>query len=86
MRLGEDDRTRYDSRSDHRVQEILLHEDFRPPVNYNDIALVKLADRASMSNKIGPICMPTDIDRMFTVNHIATVLGWGSLRFGEYAL
>ena len=49
------------SRRDHRIEAFLLHESFNPKTFDNDIALIKLKERADVRNTLGniwPICLP----------------------------
>ncbi|GFT38805.1 proclotting enzyme [Nephila pilipes] len=61
----------------HKVQEIKIHENYRPGYYYNDIAVIKLSE--SLSNDAIPICLPEE--EMVLPGDNVTVLGWGDLAY-----
>lgn len=49
------------SRRDHRVEVFQIHEKFNPKTFDNDIALIKLTERADVREPLGniwPVCLP----------------------------
>lgn len=80
VRIGETDITKEDSET---LQEILvwrrfIHPLYRPPLMYQDIALVYLHDPVEITKFVKPICLP----RKPVQNGVALLTGWGQLSFG----
>ncbi|GFS33760.1 clotting factor B [Trichonephila inaurata madagascariensis] len=61
----------------YKVQEIKLHENYRPGLYYNDIAIIKLAE--PLRYDATPICLPRQ-DIVSSGDNV-TVLGWGDLAY-----
>ena len=60
------------------VEQIIRHENFRSPFTYsNDIALLKLAKPANLSDGVGLACLPDSSH--FLVNKTCWITGWGTL-------
>lgn len=69
-----------DSPTDLAIDEIIIHEEYKPDTrdNLNDIALVRLAKDVKMTRFVQPICLPrgkfaNDVKE----GQIHTVAGWG---------
>lgn len=60
------------------VIDTIRHPDFKSPIKYNDIALIKLNESVKFSQYIRPICLP-DSNTIETGRAIAT--GWGKLNY-----
>lgn len=60
------------------VVDTFPHPDFKPPIKYNDIALIKLNDSVEFNQYIRPICLPESISSD-TVRALAS--GWGKLNY-----
>lgn len=64
------------------VQEVITHPDYRGHLRYHDIALLRLAAPAQMSEYVRPACLPSEPDDHGTgVSAIAT--GWGATGDGK---
>ncbi|GFT38801.1 clotting factor B [Nephila pilipes] len=61
----------------YKVQEIKIHENYRPGYYYNDIAIIKLTEPLSY-NSI-PVCLPEE--EIVLQGDNVTVLGWGDLAY-----
>ncbi|XP_063292956.1 mannan-binding lectin serine protease 2 isoform X2 [Pelobates fuscus] len=65
------------------AEEVFIHERFDNTTFNNDIALIKLKNKAPLSRNLMAICLPTKEER-FRIshtdqdNHIGLVAGWGS--------
>lgn len=64
------------------VRRVIVHRQYDAATFENDIALLELETPISYDSHIVPICMPKDDDD-FT-GRIATVSGWGRLKYGEW--
>ncbi|XP_025837407.1 serine protease snake-like [Agrilus planipennis] len=83
VRLGDLDLNRVDDGSEHReysVADIIVHENYRPPVKYNDIALLKLNREVEFSKFIRPACLWT---KFSTGQDKVIATGWGRTGTGE---
>ncbi|KAG8195188.1 hypothetical protein JTE90_027932 [Oedothorax gibbosus] len=67
-----------DINTDYEVQEVKLHEDYRPRYYYDDIAILRLKYPLPLSSI--PVCLPAG-DTLYEGDNV-TVLGWGDLSFG----
>jgi len=77
VRLGELDFSRNDepaSPKDMAVAKVVIHPDYKPPIFYHDIALIKLRDNAPFSKYIQPVCLPPP-NKNIMVGAIATLSG-----------
>lgn len=61
------------------VAERHAHPGYRPPEQYNDIALLRLDREAVITPYVRPLCLQTEKE-LPPYNPIAT--GWGRLQFG----
>ncbi|CAG9837665.1 unnamed protein product [Diabrotica balteata] len=60
-----------------KIENVILHEKFRPKRFYDyDIAVVKLAEKVTFSDKIQPINLPEQ-DAKVRISTSLTVAGWG---------
>lgn len=86
VRLGEYNFTkRNEHQEDISVAEIKRHSQFVTLTFQHDIALLKLRHSIAYTKFIGSICLPTQNARDYAdVN--GTVVGWGTVSFGKYAL
>jgi hypothetical protein len=60
------------------VEEIIIHPEYKPPVVYNDIALIKMKSKVNLSRSILPACMPQPEDRLDKIKHVI-ITGFGQL-------
>jgi len=64
------------------VRRVIVNRGYDPATFENDLALLELESPVQFDEHIVPICMPEDgID--FT-GRMATVTGWGRLKYSEY--
>ncbi|KAK5639497.1 hypothetical protein RI129_011989 [Pyrocoelia pectoralis] len=83
VRLGEidlkhdNDGTEY---QDYDVEDIKLHEQYRPPSHYHDIALIKLSKKVQFTKFIRPACLWNKFEIDYKV---AIATGWGKTGFVE---
>ncbi|KAG6451312.1 proclotting enzyme isoform X2 [Manduca sexta] len=86
VRLGDVDLARDDEPSrpsTFRVTQVRAHEQFSRVGFYNDIAVLVLSDNVHKSKYVIPICLPSgDINRQHFEGALATVVGWGTTRYG----
>ncbi|CAG0890900.1 unnamed protein product [Cyprideis torosa] len=85
VRLGEHDLSSDNDGAnpiDFEVKEVLIHPDYLPPSLQNDIAIVKLSKRVSLTSKVKPACLPSP-STSFPSQAAVTVVGWGALGFGD---
>ncbi|KAG1652366.1 Clotting factor B [Nymphon striatum] len=83
VRLGEHVLNDADQGDEYSVEDIIIHEEFLPPVVYNDIALLKLASVIQFKNSVSPLCLPIgqEIAREVVPNTEVVITGWGTLSF-----
>ncbi|KAA0200990.1 hypothetical protein HAZT_HAZT001596 [Hyalella azteca] len=63
-----------------KVSRVIIHPYYRPRyMKDNDIALLKLADRVTYSNRILPVCLPYNLRHSDYEGTYGTVTGWGSV-------
>ncbi|KAI8437325.1 hypothetical protein MSG28_011680, partial [Choristoneura fumiferana] len=86
VRLGDVDLAREDEPSRPvtlRVVAVRAHEQFSRVGYYNDIAVLVLAENVQKSKYVIPICLPgSDLYRRQFDGSVATVVGWGTTRYG----
>ncbi|CAG2059559.1 unnamed protein product, partial [Timema podura] len=63
------------------VKRVIVHRHYDAATFANDLALLELESPVSFDTHIVPICMPKD-NEDFT-GRMATVTGWGRLKYGE---
>lgn len=66
VRVGELDFSRTDEAAaptDLAVAKIEVHPDYKPPIFYHDIALIKLKENAPFSKYVQPVCLPPPDNR-----------------------
>lgn len=72
-RIGSDD----DHTMDYDISEFLTPPEYRGSSNYNDIALVRIAQKVPLTPYVRPACLPTERD-VQTAKAMAT--GWGKTK------
>ncbi len=66
-----------------KVVSVLQHPEFKRNGFYNDICLLKLDRPAQFSETVSPICLPDEqYRRRNLVGYVATVVGWGTTKYG----
>lgn len=65
-----------DEYSIYNVQERFKHNDYKPPSNYNDIALIKLDKKVEFSHLIKPACIYTE-KSFDSIKSLILATGWG---------
>ncbi|KAI7809418.1 serine protease 56 [Triplophysa rosa] len=60
-----------------KVNRIITHPKFNPKTFNNDIALVELSSPVILSERVTPVCLPSDLDP--PTGTPCLVAGWGSL-------
>ncbi|XP_050679532.1 proclotting enzyme-like isoform X2 [Leptidea sinapis] len=85
VRLGDVDLSREDEPSRPvtlRVTAVRAHEQFSRVGFYNDIAVLMLAENVQKSKYVIPICLPHGMSYNQFEGSAATVVGWGTTRYG----
>lgn len=70
-----------DRPKDYQIVEHVIHPDYNPSSQYNDIALFRLKRNVVFSEKVRPICLNTD-PSLIPLKQIAT--GWGRISMGWF--
>jgi len=55
---------------------MFVHPKFKPPLQYNDIAVIKLETNITISRAVLPACLPDPQDRLDRTLSVE-VSGWG---------
>lgn len=77
IRAGEWDLHKYDgTEQDAGAKAIYIHSGYNSSTNENDIALVYLQQPFDINEKVGPICLSTEVD--VQAGRMCMVTGWGS--------
>lgn len=64
------------------IRRVIVNRAYDPATFENDLALLELDTPIQFDAHIVPICMPDD--NTDYVNRMATVTGWGRLKYSEY--
>ncbi|ODN01062.1 Serine protease snake [Orchesella cincta] len=64
------------------VQDIFVHPDYKRPLKYHDIGLIKLDKKVKFSRSVQPACLPRPEYRPETTSEFFTS-GWGRLDSGK---
>ena len=81
IRLEPENGTPSNNRMNHMIEKIYIHPEYKPPLKYNDIALIKLRTNVKLSKSTRPACLPQAEDRIDRLLHVKAA-GWGLLEFG----
>ncbi|KAG1696668.1 Proclotting enzyme [Nymphon striatum] len=82
IRLAEHDITDDNNGQEYDVEEIIVHSEYKPPVAYNDIALLKVKRKITDSSKVQPICLPIGPEKSQNLEKKrVTVIGWGTTAY-----
>ncbi|KAG1696674.1 Clotting factor B [Nymphon striatum] len=82
IRPAEHDITDNNNDQEYDVAEIIVHSEYKPPVAYNDIALLKVKRKFTYSSKVQPICLPIGPEKSQNLEErSAAVIGWGKTAF-----
>lgn len=63
------------------VRRVIVHRQYDPATFENDLALLELDSPVVYQEHIVPICMPKEGEDY--VGRMATVTGWGRLKYGN---
>ncbi|KAG1678556.1 Clotting factor B [Nymphon striatum] len=84
VRVGEHDLSDRYLGERYSVEDIIVNEDFKPPEQYNDIALIRVNENIEFSTRVSPICLPTPENSSKNLaGRITYVIGWGDLSFDQ---
>ncbi|UYV68236.1 hypothetical protein LAZ67_5003568 [Cordylochernes scorpioides] len=62
----------------HDVERLIVHHRYRSPLNYYDIALVRLATPVRFESPgVAPVCRPKPLDPLPPAGRQTYVIGWG---------
>ncbi|KAF8788070.1 Clotting factor B like protein [Argiope bruennichi] len=65
------------------VLNIRIHEQYVPKIHYNDIAVLTLESKATLSEFIFPVCLPSTKDLKAVTSYAnVTLTGWGHTAYG----
>ncbi|XP_059611197.1 venom serine protease Bi-VSP [Phlebotomus argentipes] len=85
VRLGEHDlsTTTDGVTQDIAISKKTIHEDFQAKRILNDIALLRLAEAAILSDRVSPVCLPTEMNlrHMNLTYYQPFVTGWGATSY-----
>ncbi|XP_055842808.1 phenoloxidase-activating factor 3-like [Episyrphus balteatus] len=73
---GEFDRECAPPVQNHKIDDVIIHNDFRLGIFANDIALIRLQTKVAYEDTVIPICLPISKDLIRNLDS-ATVAGWG---------
>ena len=65
------------------VQEVIQHPQYRHPLVYHDLALLKLDREVQFSEHVRPFCLYDGKESL--VGKVSHVSGWGATEFGEWS-
>ncbi|XP_014278342.1 venom protease [Halyomorpha halys] len=86
VRLGEYDfnRATESNKTDYRVEDLRIPNDYYPAAHHNDIAILKLDKTIEYSVYVQPICLPLPQDDY--TDTTAVVTGWGQIEYhGQFS-
>ncbi|XP_049532695.1 serine protease grass-like [Anopheles darlingi] len=66
------------------VERVIIHDNYSSRFKRNDIALIRLAEKASLNDNVKPICLPVG-PLMRTTQKNYFVAGWGSTHNADYS-
>jgi secreted trypsin-like serine protease len=64
----------------HRVEKVIAHADYNGKTLENDIAVLKLKEKVTLSKWIQPACLPEAKSNSYPEKPQAQVLGWGKTK------
>ncbi|CAL8074531.1 unnamed protein product [Orchesella dallaii] len=64
------------TRIEKKVLEMYVHPEYKSPLQYNDIAIIKLESEVPISRAVLPACLPDPVDRLDRTLSVE-VSGWG---------
>lgn len=67
------------TKQDFRIAKAVVHPDYKPPMSYNDIALLELQGEVNISDIIRPGCLQTEALEDLAV----WATGWGLTDYGN---
>ena len=70
------------SRTIIKVAKVYTHPQFRKPLKYHDIGLLKLEKNVEFGPSIRPLCLPQPKLRL-ELNESVSVAGWGVIGYGK---
>jgi secreted trypsin-like serine protease len=70
------------------VDKLIRHKQWNSPVNFNDVALLKLKSPVQFNSYVQPVCLPTNrgTAQFYSAGGTATVAGWGKVQWGNPSL
>ncbi|XP_073975542.1 venom serine protease-like isoform X1 [Rhodnius prolixus] len=65
-----------------KISKIIVHPYFHPSSDGNDIALMVTETMIEYSSRVGPACLPFNLDKNYLLRKYVIVTGWGFLENG----
>jgi len=59
-----------------KPKDFIFHEKYNETTKTNDLGIIKLPEKIQFTNRIAPICLPSDISLTYETRR-ATATGWG---------
>ncbi|XP_066951781.1 venom protease-like isoform X1 [Macrobrachium rosenbergii] len=88
VRLGEHDHSTMDEGArpeDFSIVQVVFHPDYKFPVQYDDVALVRINRTAKHQDGFSPVCLPWGKEAATNViGRDLLLIGWGTTSFGGY--
>ncbi|KAG1655142.1 Clotting factor B [Nymphon striatum] len=82
VKLGDNDISNSNNADEYEVEDIKVHENFLPPVEYNDIALIRVNVQIQFHVSVQPVCLPVGPMRQNNLDNVqVTVIGFGTVTF-----
>ena len=78
LRIDEDDGSEY---KDFEIENIIVHPNYKPISNENDIALIKLTLEVEFTRFIRPACV---WNKPHIEHQLALATGWGATEYGTF--
>ncbi|KPJ08961.1 Transmembrane protease serine 2 [Papilio machaon] len=64
-----------DASQRYKIKNIIKHPEYKPPMRYNDIALLETESQMTLSDKVVPACLHVDMSER---DERALASGWGA--------
>lgn len=75
--------TETNTTASYAVREFIINKDYNPTTSLNDIGLIRLKTPIVFNDDVGPICLPFSLTTTPLESKTVTLVGWGTLGFGE---
>lgn len=65
------------------MDDVIIHPNYKEPSVYDDIALVRIAEKLRLGHNLRPACLPQVNTESENPGSVVTAIGWGKVGYSK---